>query len=30
MLTGTIINSLAILAGSLLGLVLQAATHRSS
>lgn len=30
MLTGTIINSLAILTGSLLGLVLQAATHRSS
>lgn len=30
MLTGTIINSLAILAGSLLGLVLQAVTHRSS
>ena len=30
MLTGTIINSLTILAGSLLGLVLQAATHRSS
>ena len=30
MLTGTIINSLAILAGSLLGLVLQTATHRSS
>ena len=30
MLTGTVINSLAILAGSLLGLVLQAATHRSS
>ena len=30
MLTGTIINSLASLAGSLLGLVLQAATHRSS
>lgn len=30
MLTGTIINSLAILAGSLLGLALQAATHRSS
>ncbi len=30
MLTGTIINSLAILAGSLLGLLLQAVTHRSS
>mgnify|MGYP002518863156 CR=1 FL=1 len=30
MLTGTIINSLAILAGSLLGLVIQAAAHRSS
>ena len=30
MLTGTIINSLAVLAGSLLGLLLQAVTHRSS
>ena len=30
MLTGTIINSLAILAGSLLGLLLQAVTRRSS